>query len=157
MECIPCLARQIQKAVAMAVDDPAQRAPVLRQMLHELAAADWNACPPAIAQLLHRSLRRKLGCADPYYALKQRMNSVAAALLPSVRGTINQHTDPPLMAVRAAIAGNLLDAGAKTQLAPEELPQHLQRIWHQPLHGDAHALFAAAAPARSTLSGRQCR
>jgi len=35
-------------------------------------------------------------------------------VLPSVRGTICHHADPPLMAVRAAIAGNLLGAGAKT-------------------------------------------
>ncbi len=135
----------------MAVDDPAQRAPVLRRLLQELAAADWDVCPPAIAQQLHRSLRRQRDCADPYYALKQRMNSMAAALLPSVRATISHHAAPPLMAIRAAIAGNLLDAGAKTRLAPEELPQHLQRIWHQPLQGDPHALFAAAAQARSIL------
>jgi uncharacterized protein with ATP-grasp and redox domains len=90
-------------------------------------------------------------CGHVARALKQRMNSAAAALLPSVRGTITHYTDPLLMAVRAAIAGNLLDAGAKTQLSPEELPRHLQRIWHQPLQGDAHALFAAAAQARALL------
>lgn len=50
-----------------------------------------------------------------------------------------------------AIGGNLLDAGAKTQIAIEDLPQHMNTIWTQPLRGDISALFQAAAEARHIL------
>jgi hypothetical protein len=53
--------------------------------------------------------------------------------------------------VRLAIAGNLLDAGSKARLAPEDLPARLTAIWDMPLLGSADELFHAADAARRIL------
>jgi uncharacterized protein with ATP-grasp and redox domains len=50
-----------------------------------------------------------------------------------------------------AIGGNLLDVGAKTQIAAEDLPAHLETIWTQPLRGDLEGLFREAERARTIL------
>ena len=151
LECVPCFARQVFDAVAEAVADPARREVLLRRLLREIAEADWSDSPPAIAQRLHRAIRRELGDPDPYLAVKDRMNRMALDLLPALRARLAAHPDPREAAVRVAIGGNLLDVGAKTQIAAEDLPAHLETIWTQPLRGDLEGLFREAERARTIL------
>ena len=151
LACIPCLARQALDAVTEAVPDPARREPLLRRLLREIADGDWAGSPPALAQRLQRAIREALGDSDPYRAIKDRMNEMAVRLVPALRARIAAHPDPREAAVRVAIGGNLLDVGAKTQIAAEDLPAHLEAIWDQPLRGDVAGLFAAAERAQSIL------
>ena len=151
LECIPCFARQAMEAVAEVVTDPVQRETLLRRLLHEVADADWSSSPPAIAQQLHRAIRRALKNDDPYRDIKNRMNRMAAELLPAIRERIAQDPDPREAAIRVAIAGNLLDAGAQTQISAEELPAHLDAIWNRPLRGDVIGFLRAVERARNIL------
>lgn len=151
LECIPCFARQALDAVTEAVADPARRESLLRSLLREITAGDWFGSPPAMAQRLHRSIRRELDNPDPYRDVKIRMNQMAASLVPAMRARIEAHPDPREAAVRVAIGGNLLDVGAKTQIAAEDLPAHLETIWTQPLRGDLAAFFRAMERARRIL------
>ena len=151
LECIPCFARQAAEAVALAVEDDAQREILLRKLLHEIAAAEWKGSPPAMGQRIHRIIRREIGRRDPYQKIKQRMNQTAKSLLPSLRDAMSRQPDPREAAVRLAIAGNLLDSGAKTQIAAEDLAQHMNEIWTPPLRGDAADLFKAAEQAHCIL------
>ncbi len=50
-----------------------------------------------------------------------------------------------------AVAGNLLDAGSKTRLAPEDLATRLDTVWDMPLAGSASDLFRAADAAHRIL------
>ncbi len=151
LDCVPCFARQAAEAVSLVVEDPARREELLRKLLREIAEADWQGSPPVMGQRIHRIIRRELACDDPYRAIKDRMNRTAAHLLPSVRAAMRRQADPREAAVRVAIGGNLLDSGAKTQIAAEDLPGHMDGIWTQPLRGDAAALFRAAEKAHSIL------
>ena len=151
LDCVPCFARQALDAVTEAVEDPARREPILRRLLHEIAEGDWSGSPPAMAQRLHRFIRRELGNPDPYREIKDRMNRVAEQLVPAMRQRIDAHPDPREAAVRVAIGGNLLDVGATSQITAEELPAHLETIWSQPLCGDLNGLFLAAERAHSIL------
>lgn len=151
LECIPCFARQAAEAVAETVSEPARREPLLRQLLRDLAGADWGGSPPVLGQRIHRRLRESLGIADPYAAVKDRMNRAAAALLPAVRQRMAGELDPFVAAVRWAIGGNLLDAGAKTGIAAEELPARVESVWNAPISGDPAALRRAAEAAHSIV------
>ncbi|NCD22816.1 MAG: DUF89 family protein [Spartobacteria bacterium] len=151
LECIPCFARQALDAVTEAVPDPSRREPLLRRLLRNIADGDWSDTPPAMAQRLQRSIREALHDADPYRAIKDRMNRMALDLVPALRARIAAHPDPREAAVRVAIGGNLLDVGAKTQIAAEDLPAHLETIWTQPLRGDLDGLFQEADRAHSIL------
>lgn len=151
LECVPCFARQALDAVSEAVADPARRETLLRRLLHEIAEGDWSTSPPAMAQHLHRAIRRELNHPDPYRDVKARMNRMAESLVPRMRERIEAHADPREAAVRVAIGGNLLDVGAQTQIAAENLPIHLETIWTQPLRGDFEGLFRAVDRARCIL------
>ena len=151
LECIPCFTRQAAEAIAQTVDDPPRRETLLRKILREISEADWQGSPPVIAQNMHRIIRRELDCRDPYYEIKQRMNATAQRILPALREAMENCPDRLEAAVRLAIGGNLLDAGAKTQIDIDDLPQHMNAIWNRPLQGDVRALFKAAAEARHIL------
>jgi uncharacterized protein with ATP-grasp and redox domains len=151
IECIPCFVRQAEEAVAFATKDLARREEILRQILHALADADWAASPPAIAQRLHRIIRKETGDPDPYRVVKARMNGLALEALPCCVESISRATDPQEAVVRVAVAGNLLDSGAKIQIQPENLPHLLATLWERPLAGDPNELFRAAEKAERIL------
>ena len=151
IECVPCFVRQAAEAVAFTAEDSARGETLLRKLLREIADAEWQGSPPVMGQRIHRIIRRELACADPYRELKDRMNRAAARLLPGLRETMRAQPDPREAAVRMAIGGNLLDAGAKTQIAPADLPRHMDAIWTRPLRGESAALFRAAEESRRIL------
>ena len=135
----------------MSLDDPVRREEIARLLLREIADSDWRESPVAVTQRMQRRLRDLGGHPDPYRALKTRMNTVALDLLPALADAAARRADPREAAVRLAIAGNLLDAGSKNRLTPEELPGHLAQVWDLPLVGDVAALFRAAETARRVL------
>ncbi|MBP7831255.1 MAG: DUF89 family protein [Kiritimatiellae bacterium] len=151
IECIPCFVRQAVEAVALIVKDPARREALLRKLLHEIANSEWTHSPPVMGQRIHRIIRQELGCRDPYRDVKDRMNRIAEELLPSLCASMAYQPDQHEAAVRMAIGGNLLDVGAKTQIAAEDIPRHMNAIWTQPLRGDVDALFRAADEAHCIL------
>ncbi len=124
---------------------------LLRRLLREIADADWAVMPVSISQRVQRLVREESGQADPYRSLKDRMNRIALDLLPAVADLARRHRNPREAVVRVAIAGNLLDAGSKTRIAPEELPARLHGIWDVPLSGSVADLFRAADDAQRIL------
>jgi len=150
-ECIPCFVRQATEAITLSVKSPSRRTKILQCVLHGLADADWSNSPPAVAQELHRIIRRETGTSDPYRAVKERMNRLATGLLPQCRALIAGAADPREMLVRVAVLGNLLDSGAKNPFEPEDLPQVLATLADKPLAGDPQELFHAAQQAKRIL------
>jgi damage-control phosphatase, subfamily I len=151
LDCIPCFTRQALDAVSLVVEDPDQREILLRRLLQEISKATWQESPPAMGQRIHRIIRKELACPDPYAAIKTQMNEMAARLVPAMRERIEHHANPREAAVRVAIGGNLLDTGSQSQISADELPAHLETIWHEPLHGSLDGFFSAVEEARSIL------
>jgi uncharacterized protein with ATP-grasp and redox domains len=141
LECIPCFIRQAEEAMTLGGTDLALREPILKKILRALAEADWGASPPAVARDLHRIIRKETDNLDPYREIKKRMNSIALDAMPSCQEYIRNHAAPREAAVRAAIAGNLLDSGAKIRIHPEDLPKMLAELLEKPLSGDPLDLF----------------
>lgn len=151
LECIPCFVRQAAEAVEMSAADPRQRESLLRRLLQEIAVADWDSIPVSLSQRMHRQVREETGQADPYRLLKDQMNRIALDLLPAMADLARRHANPREAVTRLAIAGNLLDAGSKNRLAPEDLEERLNTIEELPLVGSVADLFRAADEARRIL------
>jgi uncharacterized protein with ATP-grasp and redox domains len=151
IDCIPCFVRQAAEAVALAVVDPSGQEKAMRAILHALADADWRESPPVIAQHLHRIIRHETGVSDPYRVVKEQMNAQAADALPVCAGSIVSASDPREAALRVAVAGNLLDSGAKLQVNPRDLPQLVEGLQGRLLAGDPRGLFREAQTARRIL------
>ena len=151
IECIPCFVRQAAEAVALCEPDSGRRERLLRRVLGEIAEADWGVMPVTIAQQIQRVVRSEAGQADPYRSVKDRMNRAALDLLPALVADARRQPDPREALVRLAIAGNLLDSGAKTGISVAELPGILQTIHTRPLVGSVEDLFRASGAAQCIL------
>jgi len=150
-DCIPCLLRQTLEAARFASADPALHGRVVLQALGAIAGVDLSRPSPATIQTIQRLLRRTTGVDDPYRAAKQRLNRLALTLLAELAAEIRQAPDPFATAIGFAIAGNVLDLGAKGGPGEAGMPAALRRALDEPLAGDLEAFRRAVADARRIL------
>ncbi len=143
--------RQAAEAITLGVPDPFQQVRILRKTLHDLAELEWQGSPPEVASQLHRIIRNRTGCPDPYRCLKERMNRLALDALPECRQFIAAARDPRQALIRLVVAANWLDCGVPNAIDSERLPPCLANLWDQPMVGDPEELFHAAAQANRIL------
>ncbi len=151
LDCIPCFVRQAADAVRMSVSSEEEQSRLMHSVLAWLGGMDLDQTPPAASQMIHRRLRALLPEGDPYRAAKDRHNSLAASLMPSIRRRIAASFDPLVMAVRYAITGNIIDLGAKNSVGIGEIYAELQSTPMQPVFGDLEDLKKASLKARNIL------
>ncbi len=121
LDCVPCLIRQALHAVRSVTDDPHIHDQIVRTALEGIAAMDFGQPPAVMAQTIHRHIREVTGNADPYAAQKKRLNDAALELFPVFSQRVEQAADPLELAVRLAIAGNIMDLAVKTTLGEDEV------------------------------------
>jgi len=151
LDCLPCIFRQTLDAARRVSDDPAFHERVARQVAAWIHAADLKESPPVMAQRLHRFLKGVTGIEDPYAAAKARDNALALSLLPELRERLARSPEPFALAVRLAIAGNLIDLGPKSDLTADEVVGSIRQVEEVPFSGDVVVLQRRAAAARSIL------
>ena len=117
--------------------------------MDELRKADWNARPPEIAHAVHAVVREEVGDGDPYLAVKRESNASALALLPELRERVAEASDPLRVAVRLAIAGNIIDFGAHG--AKFDLERTIEEVLERPFFIDDYAELTAALTKASRL------
>lgn len=148
---MPCFARQALEAARFVTGDTAIQERILREVLRTAAEADLRQPPPVIGRHIHRRLRLLTGVTDPYREAKQRLNRLALDLLPGLARRVEACAVPFGFAVRLAIAGNIIDLGAKHGLAESEIARSLDQVLEAPFTGDTETFRGAAAGARRIL------
>ena len=151
LECIPCFARQALEAARFVTDDPAVHERILRDVLRSAAEMDLAQCPPVVAQRMHRHLRRLTGVDDPYRVVKDSFNRMALDMLPDLSARVHQAADPLGMALRLAIAGNVIDLGVNGGLTEDEVRQAVAAALDEPFHGDVEGFRQAIKAAGDIL------
>lgn len=151
IDCIACFVRQTLDASRQVSDDPAFHEQAVRDLLRDLAVADWAESPPVLAQKIHRRLREETGIADPYIQQKRAHNELALHLLPALRKDVEQSDDPLSSAAHFAIAGNIIDLGAKSGLNEADVLHAVEHAAEKPLEGDIESFRKAVAEAETIL------
>ena len=151
-DCIPCAIRQVLDSVRMISDDEAMHERVLREALGLWHEMDMSDSPPAVAQKVHRIVRKLSGVADPYLKVKDQYNQLALELYPDLRQTVAGSSDPFQTAVRLAIAGNIIDFGVNSTIEESDVEQTVACSLTDPLDMDAlDDLKQAVAEAKDIL------
>ena len=88
---------------------------------------------------------------DPYRAAKERQNRMALDILAGLEAELASAKDSLEIAVRLAIAGNVIDMGAGSGLREFDVRRSVHRALEEPLSGDLDGLRRSAAKARSIL------
>jgi len=121
LDCIPCFIRQALDASRLATDDEKLQEQVVRRIAVLANDLDMSQSPPLMGQKIHRIIRELVGIEDPYRGIKIKFNEAALKLYPKMRQEIINSDQPLDIAVRLAIAGNIIDFGVDGTLQDSDL------------------------------------
>ena len=113
-ECGPCFLRQAREALDLSTDDENVKMQVMEEIFKFLSTtfkAGTNS--NSTGSSMHKILKQKTGCMDPYYKEKVEGNEIALKYLPEVKKILDAD-DSLENYVKIAIIGNILDFGAFT-------------------------------------------
>jgi len=112
LDCIPCFFRQALFAARLVLNDEKEIKQVLDRIGMILPEILPDNSPPETGRKIYGIVREFTGVEDPFKALKEQSITQALQLYPDLRRAVQQAHDPLAMAVRMAIAGNVIDFGA---------------------------------------------
>ncbi len=133
LDCIPCFIRQTLDACRKVTDDEIVIASTLKKAMQEIIDFDLNKTPPEMAQKIHRIIRQETNNSDPYKELKIQSNERALEIANIEKTTISESKSPFETAVRFAIAGNIIDFGAKSDWDENLIMSSFKKATQQPI------------------------
>jgi damage-control phosphatase, subfamily I len=151
LDCIPCFVRQALDAARLVSADTTVHERILREVLRWGGEMDIEQPAPVMGQRIHRRLRQITGVQDPYRDVKDHQNRMALALLPELKTKIEAATDPLIMALRLAIAGNVIDMGVNGNVTESDVRESVSQALREPFVGDQNEFCKAVAEAQRIL------
>jgi len=152
LDCVPCFLKQALEAARMASDDPQAHVRVLRAVARAVSEMDMDDTPPSMGQVIHRVVRRETGVDDPYRGVKDRFNSLALSMYPKMKQRVASSDDPFGTAVRLAVAGNIIDFGARSDIDETTLERSIEEsLGWEPADGALEELRSAVGSAGDIL------
>ncbi len=138
-ECYPCMLEQAERAARLSglVGEGLHQA--MRETETILRGLDVSLSPPAAAAYFYERIKELSGVEDPYRDLKAEGNAAVLALLPKLRRMAADSPDPLSFSLRAAVAGNIIDFGARS--GPGDLAESLRRLLGEDLFLDHISLL----------------
>lgn len=130
LECIPCFFRQVVIALEPDGLSREEALEVARQCVRLTAELPWDRTPAHTTTFLHRKIRELLG-RDPFEERKRKYNRVALELYPMLKDRVFKSPEPLEMALKIAVAGNVIDFGIFTE---KEIETLLETALDEPLY-----------------------
>ena len=153
LECLHCALNQVIHTTEVARAPEPLRRELMQRALKLLAEGDVNRNNCIQIEQVYRMVAEGLGDADPYRETRLFFDREMLRLLPQLRKHIAQSEDPLRAAVRAAIAGNLIDLAALGgEVTLERAMQKVEDVEREGLYfDDCDGLDAALKNARTLL------
>lgn len=151
LDCVACLIRHSIEAARFVSNDESFQKLILDNVLSTIINIDISKSPPAFAQLIYRRIREISGIADPFKKVKVGFNALASSMLEELASHINRSPYPLHSAVKLAIAGNIIDSGAKTGLSEKEIKDTVNSIFFETIIGDIDEFSKNALRAKNIL------
>ena len=127
-ECVTCIIAQVQSVTKMLGLDEEKRDAAMRDTNAYLARANYEGCTPESMGDLWQILLNHVGGGDPYSVIKSLCNQEAMKMVPATREKISRAADPLLIALKYAIAGNLIDYGLEHPVSIDEQNRQIDEI-----------------------------
>lgn len=113
-ECGPCFLRQAREAMDLSTDDEQLKMEIMEEIFKYLSTVFKEGTNSnKTGSMMHKIIKEKTGCKDPYYKEKIEGNELALKYLGDVKKILDED-DSLENHVKIAIIGNILDFGAFT-------------------------------------------
>ncbi|MFC1489604.1 DUF89 domain-containing protein [Candidatus Latescibacterota bacterium] len=136
-DCIECFVRQALDAARLLTDDKKIHENILSKVISMSSEMNFYLSPPEQGKLIHKFIRDILKDDDPYREIKNRSNNFAMKLYPELKVKIEQSPDPVGMALRLAIAGNIIDMGASSHYDETLILDTIEESLKMPIFPDS--------------------
>lgn len=110
-DCIPCAIGSLINLFDTGLIPTKNRDVTMRRLLKYLSEVNFNQSPPALGKEMHGIIRQVLNDPDPYKELKRKFNSLMLDYYPMLKKKVDNSPNPFNLALRLAIAGNVIDFG----------------------------------------------
>jgi len=125
LDCIPCFFRQAHFAARLVLKDESRIKGIMDEVGRLLPHIPMDSSPPETGRQVYKIVHQATGIQDPFKELKDESIEKASRLYPDLKRMVDTADDPLEMAVRLAIAGNVIDFGANPGF---QLEQDLKKI-----------------------------
>ena len=114
-KCVFCLLRSYENYLEMQDLSDTDKLNVIKRYIENLGKMDFSLSTPIVTQRMNSKMREFYKSTDPYIKVKKDSNEQVMSLLDDLRNTVNSSKNPFLIALKLAIAGNIIDYGVFTQ------------------------------------------
>jgi len=111
LDCIPCFFNQALRAGRIATDDEKKIKKLLDEIGMVLKDIPLESTPPETGRLIYKKVSEITGKSDPYKEIKIESTKKALSLYKNLKQRVEKSDDKLLVAIRIAIAGNIIDFG----------------------------------------------
>jgi damage-control phosphatase, subfamily I len=125
-ECIPCFLAQTVRALDAV--DPLHHEDIVRKVLHKLGDTDFLLSPPEIVREVFKVIESYNGKIDYYADAKKKSNKYILDMYEELSEIISNSDDPFDTAMRLAIAGNIIDFGAKHDFSDKMIHTEIEKV-----------------------------
>ncbi|NQY20345.1 MAG: DUF89 family protein [Campylobacteraceae bacterium] len=118
-DCIECIKDQINKACNTLGLNENLKKEINLEVLKKSKTFDLKKSPPFVAKEVYELLAEKTQLIDPLEKIKQESIKEALIFVPFVEDKISESSDKLFTAIKAAVAGNVIDFASKEQFTLE--------------------------------------
>ncbi|MFA7084149.1 MAG: ARMT1-like domain-containing protein [Arcobacteraceae bacterium] len=126
-DCVECIVGQINKAIVHLKLDEETAKTIQEEVLKKSKSFSFEHTPPYVAREVYEYLALQTNCSDPLERIKQESIENALEFVPFIEKKIRQEEDKLFTAIKASVAGNVIDFGAKEQFCLEE---EINKVFH---------------------------
>lgn len=137
IDCVPCYIKQVISTLRTAGIEEEKHYDLINKLLPVIADLDPMKTPAENSSVVLFESYRMMGQEDPFKEAKAASNQLARTFLPALEKIISFNEDPLLTALKASVAGNVIDMGINPDFdVSESIQQELQRDFQR---SDDHA------------------
>ena len=125
-ECIPCFLQQTLRSLNAV--DTVYHEDILRKVLYKLGDMDFSLSPPEIVFEVSNIIKEYTGKIDHFADAKKKSNKYIMDMYEELSNIISDSDDPLDTAMRLAIAGNIIDFGAKHDFSDELIHAEIDKV-----------------------------
>ena len=153
LDCFHCMLNQVIDTTELVGTPETKRREIMHKALEFLANGDVSRNNCEQIEAVYRIVTREIGIEDPYRETKLFYDRALMEILPEVRKHIAVSADPLTAAIRASIAGNLIDLAALgAAVTLDRALDKVRQIDREPFAiDDTEALRSALQGARRAL------
>lgn len=152
LECLKCALNQLISATELTHMSEARRLELMQEAFETVARNGVNRNNCEIIEEVYRIATRAIGDENPYRDVKARFNRGMMRLYPEVKEHVARSCEPLAAAVRASIAGNLIDLAALgLDVSLDAAMEEVRRVDRIGMYIDETASLAAALSKAETL------